>query len=42
MKIKDIKWLFLLVCMSLMTACDWEDLPAYEEAEITAVQFYYR
>ena len=42
MKNFNIKWLFLLLCLPFMTACDWEDLPAYEEAEISAVQFYYR
>ena len=43
MKRIDMKWLMLLLCLPLlMTACDWEDLPAYEEAEISAVQFYYR
>ena len=42
MKIKSIKWLLMLMCLPLLTACGWEDLPAYEEAEISAVQFYYR
>ena len=42
MKYFNIKWLFLLLCLPFMTACDWEDLPAFEEAEISAVQFYYR
>ncbi len=28
--------------LPLLAACSWEDLPAYEEAEITGVQFYYR
>lgn len=42
MKYFNIKWLFLLLCLPFITACDWEDLPAYEEAEISAVQFYYR
>ena len=42
MKVENIKWLLLLVCIPFMGACDWEDLPAYEEAEISAVQFYYR
>lgn len=42
MKYFNIKWLFLLLCLPFMTACDWEDLPVYEEAEISAVQFYYR
>lgn len=37
-----VKWVFLLICLPLMNACDWEDLPAYEEAEISAVQLYYR
>jgi len=42
MKILNIKWVLLLLCVTFMTSCDWEDLPAYEEAEITAVQFYHR
>ena len=32
----------LLVCLPFLNSCDWEDLPTYEEAEISAVQFYYR
>lgn len=31
----------LLLCLPF-AACSWEDLPTYEEAEISAVQFYYR
>lgn len=43
MKKINIKWLVMLLCMPFMlVSCDWEDLPAYEEAEITAVQFYHR
>ena len=37
-----IKWTILFVCLPLLNSCDWEDLPNYEEAEISAVQFYYR
>ncbi|WP_288326307.1 MULTISPECIES: hypothetical protein [Bacteroidaceae] len=37
-----LRWVLLLVCLPLVSACDWEDLPAYEEAEISAVQLYYR
>lgn len=40
--LSTLKWVFLLVCMPLLTACNWEDLPAYEEAEISAVQLYHR
>lgn len=40
--LSTLKWVFLLVCMPLLTACSWEDLPAYEEAEISAVQLYHR
>ena len=36
------KWLVMLLCIPFVIACDWEELPAYEEAEISAVQFYYR
>lgn len=43
MKLIDVKWFMMLLCLPfLMTACGWEELPAYEEAEISAVQFYYR
>lgn len=42
MKTRNMKWLLLLLCTIFMTSCDWEDLPVYEEAEISAVQFYYR
>lgn len=42
MKTLNINWLLLLLCAIFMTSCDWEDLPVYEEAEISAVQFYYR
>lgn len=43
MKRLSMKWLTMLLCLPfIMTACDWEDLPKYEEAEITSVQFYYR
>lgn len=42
MKIKNIKWLLLMLLLPFTAACNWEDLPAYEEAEISAVQFYHR
>ena len=42
MKMNSIKWLLMLVCLPLLTACGWEDLPAYEDADIVGVQFYYR
>lgn len=41
MKLLNIKWVLILLCIPFMTAC-WEDLPAYEDAEITKVGFYYR
>lgn len=40
--LSTLKWVFLLICMPLLTACSWEDLPSYEEAEISAVQLYHR
>ena len=40
--LSTLKWVFLLICMPLITACSWEDLPSYEEAEISAVQLYHR
>ena len=36
------KWLVMLLCIPFVIACDSEELAAYEEAEISAVQFYYR
>lgn len=40
--LKNIKWLVCLLLLPLFAACSWEELPSYEEAEITGVQFYYR
>lgn len=40
--LSTLKWVFLLICMPLLTACSWEELPSYEEAEISAVQLYHR
>lgn len=40
--IKNMKWLLALLFLPLLAACSWEDMPAYEEAEITGVQFRYR
>ena len=40
--LSTLKWVFMLICMPLLAACNWEDLPAYEEAEISAVQLYHR
>lgn len=42
MILKNIKLLMSLLILPLLASCSWEDLPAYEEAEITGVQFYYR
>ena len=43
MRTIDVKWLLMLLCLPFMiTYCDWAELPEYEEAEISAVQFYYR
>lgn len=41
MKLLNIRWILILLCMPFMVAC-WEDLPVYEDAEITKVGFYYR
>ncbi len=41
MKLIHFKWIVLLLCLSSMTSC-WEDLPAYEGADITKVGFYHR
>lgn len=42
MKLKNIKWLLCLMMLPLLASCGWEDLPAYEDADITACKFYYR
>lgn len=42
MIIKNIKWLLCLIMLPVFAACSWEDLPAYEDADITGIQFYYR
>lgn len=39
---KNIKWLLLVALAPLFAACSWEDLPAYEDANIEGVAFYYR
>ncbi|NDV58894.1 hypothetical protein [Bacteroides sp. 519] len=39
---KQFSWLTILLCMPLLMACGWEDMPAYEEAEISQAVFYYR
>lgn len=42
-KLSDIKWLILLwICLPLAVSCSKEDLPAYEQAEITKVGAYHR
>lgn len=41
-KFKNIKWLLCLMVLPFLASCGWEDLPAYEENDITAVAFYYR
>lgn len=37
-----IKWLLVALVMPFVSSCSWEDLPAYEGADITGVQFRYR
>lgn len=32
----------MLLVVPFVTSCSWEDLPAYEDADITGVQFRYR
>lgn len=32
----------LILFILFVSSCDWQDLPSYEQAEISAVQFYYR
>lgn len=40
--IKNLKWLLCLLILPLFASCGWEDLPSYEDADITGVQYYYR
>lgn len=42
MKFKNIKWLLMLLVLPMFVSCSWEELPTYDEANITAVQFRYR
>ena len=37
-----IKWLLMVLVFPMLASCSWEDLPAYEDAAIEGVQFYYR
>ena len=37
-----IKWLYIILLMPLLASCSWEDLPAYEDANIEGAQFYFR
>lgn len=38
-----VKALFgLILSIPFISSCDWQDLPSYEQAEISAVQYYYR
>ena len=40
-KLSDIKWLLVLLCLPFVSSCK-DDLEAYEEAEITSVGAYHR
>ncbi|MDE6263816.1 MAG: hypothetical protein K2M11_01605 [Paramuribaculum sp.] len=42
MILKNIKWLLLLAMLPVFAACSWEELPSYDEADITACRFFYR
>lgn len=33
---------YLLFSLVFLASCDWQDLPSYDEAEISAFQFYHR
>ena len=37
-----IKWLLIVLVMPFISSCSWEDLPSYDGADITGVQFRYR
>ena len=32
----------LVFCLPFLLSCNWQDLPSYDEAEISALQFYFR
>lgn len=40
-RLADIKWLFVLLCLPFVSSCK-DELDAYEEAEITSVGAYHR
>ena len=39
---KNIKLLLLVALAPILASCSWADLPAYEDANIDGVAFYYR
>lgn len=41
-KLTNMKWFALFICLPFLVSCNWEDLPSYEEAEISQAVFYYR
>ena len=41
MKLLNYKWIIILLCIPMLSSC-WEELPSYEDAEITKVGFYHR
>lgn len=40
--LKNIKWLLLIALAPVLASCSWEELPAYEDANIDNAAFYYR
>lgn len=40
--IKNITWLLIVALAPLFASCSWEKLPAYDNANIDGVAFYYR
>lgn len=42
MKKSILKYLLCFAILPLFASCNWQDLPSYDEAEISAVQFSYR
>ena len=40
--VKKISWLVSILTVLSLSSCSWEDLPAYDDANIEGVQFYYR
>ena len=40
--INNFRWVICLVAVLTLTSCSWEELPEYDQAEISQVNFRYR